>query len=112
LTLPFSIFALLLFSQVAWGSEILSSPDDRQLKLLTNNCIQCHSRPETGAPTMGVAEDWTEVRKQGEALTLINVVEGIRGMPPLGYCSACSVGDLKVLTRFISGIPSNKGGQL
>ena len=42
---------------------------------------------------------------------LKNVVQGIRGMPPYGYCSACSEEDLSELMRTIAGIPETKAGE-
>ncbi len=85
--------------------DTAGSADARQIKLLTNNCIQCHTNPESSAPIMGVTEDWQAVIAQGEEATLKNVVLGIRGMPPLGYCSACNENDLRVLTQLIVGFP-------
>jgi len=79
--------------------------DARQLRLLTTKCVQCHAVPDTGAPQMGWPEQWQAVLERGEETALINVVQGIRGMPPLGYCSACSEEDLRALTRFVAGFP-------
>ena len=76
------------------------------MQLLTTKCVQCHAVPHTGAPLMGRARDWQAVLAQGEDQTLVNVVEGIRGMPPLGYCSACSEDDLRELIRFVAGFPA------
>jgi cytochrome c5 len=91
---------LLLFAlRGAWGA------DARQLELLGINCIQCHAREDTGAPRMGYAEDWRDAWSRGEDGMLINVVNGIGGMPPLGYCSACSEEDLRVLIRLMAGSP-------
>jgi cytochrome c5 len=84
-------------------STTFAAPDARQIKLLTNNCIQCHVNPESTAPIMGVTKDWEAVLKQGEEETLRNVVLGVGGMPPLGYCSACSEDDLRELVRLIVG---------
>ena len=41
---------------------------------------------------------------------LQNVVYGIRGMPPLGYCSACTEEDFRVLIRLMAGLPESGGG--
>ena len=84
-------------------SPAIAAPDARQIKLLTNNCLQCHANVESTAPLMGVIEDWQTVIAQGEETTMKNVVLGIRGMPPLGYCSACSEDDLRELTRLVAG---------
>ena len=89
----------LLFPQV-----LLASPlDERQAELFGAKCVQCHARPETTAPVMGVPEDWQAVMAQEESLTLKHVVEGLNGMPPLGYCSACTEEDLLAMIRFMSG---------
>ena len=60
---------------------------------------------------MGLQEEWAYVVKQGEFATLSNVVQGIRGMPPLGYCSACSEEDLMAITRFMAQWPTPVKGQ-
>jgi cytochrome c5 len=77
------------------------APTQRQLQLFSSNCVQCHARPGIGAPLMGNAEDWKSRQAQGEEVLLVNVVEGIRGMPPLGYCSACNQEDFRVLIRLL-----------
>ncbi len=78
---------------------------ERQMQLLANNCVQCHARPGVGAPIMGVARDWQGAVKRGEDALLINVVHGTGGMPPLGYCSACSEQDFRAMIRFLAGLP-------
>jgi cytochrome c5 len=78
---------------------------ERQAQLLANNCVQCHARADIGAPIMGNREDWKERSKQGEEKLLANVIVGLRGMPPLGYCSACSEQDFRALIRFMANLP-------
>ena len=78
--------------------------DERQGKLLSSNCVQCHARPETGAPLMGNPPDWKVRNEQGMDRLLVNTVLGLRGMPPLGYCSACTEEDLRELIKAVSGI--------
>ncbi len=39
---------------------------ERQIQLLSNNCLQCHARPNIGAPMMGNPSDWKERIKQSE----------------------------------------------
>jgi cytochrome c5 len=77
------------------------APTQRQLELFSSNCVQCHARPGIGAPLMGNADDWQERQAQGEEVLLLNVVEGVGGMPPLGYCSACDEADFRVLIRLL-----------
>jgi cytochrome c5 len=86
-----------------------AAPTERQSTLMLNNCMQCHARPDTGAPFIGVKEDWEEAVARGEDAMLVNVVHGIRGMPPLGYCSACSEEDFRILIRTLSGMPDAEG---
>ncbi len=54
---------------------------------------------------MGFLADWREARSQGEDAMLVNVVKGVGGMPPLGYCSACDENDFRVLIRLLAGEP-------
>ncbi len=87
-------------------AESANRLSDRQLRLLGSKCLQCHAAPHTGAPQIGQEGDWRAVLAQGEALTLKHVVEGVGGMPPLGYCSACDETDLRQLVRFVAGFES------
>jgi cytochrome c5 len=89
----------------------VAAPDARQSALFVNNCAQCHTRQNTGAPFIGVQGDWQEAVARGEDAMLINVVEGIRGMPPLGYCSACTEQDFRVLIRMMAGLPDNTAAE-
>lgn len=77
---------------------------ERQAKLLTHNCVQCHARATTGAPGMGHAENWKTRDSAGEDKLLRSVIEGLGGMPPLGYCAACTEADLRALTRTVAGL--------
>jgi cytochrome c5 len=81
----------------------LAEPTARQFALLAANCLQCHAVPATGAPQLGVDTDWQEALARGEDGMLANVVHGIRGMPPLGYCGACSEADFRALIRLLAG---------
>ncbi len=89
--------------------QVSAKPDSRQSTLFVNNCVQCHAHPETGAPFIGSTEDWQDIVARGEDAMLINVVQGIGGMPPLGYCSACSEEDLRVLIRLVTGTATEDG---
>ncbi len=108
---PNSIFFLvtIIISLFGFGRTADAEPTARQSTLMLNNCMQCHARPDTGAPFIGVAKDWQEAVARGEDAMLVNVVQGIRGMPPLGYCSACSEEDLRVLIRTMSGMSDGEG---
>jgi len=76
--------------------------DSKQSQLFINNCVQCHTQADTGAPVIGVESDWVGVKAKSEDAILKNVIQGLRGMPPLGYCSACSKEDFRVLIRLMT----------
>ncbi len=105
--LPFFIKVLLtniLFLSYS-SAETLN---EKQTLLFMNNCVQCHSIPATGAPIIGIESDWVAIKAKGEDKILNNVLQGVRGMPPLGYCSACSKDDFKVLIRLMTNMNGNQ----
>ncbi|GGD79105.1 c-type cytochrome [Lacimicrobium alkaliphilum] len=69
----------------------------QQMQLLVNNCLQCHAAENTSAPLMGDKQAWQARLQKGRNQILRNTVEGINGMPPMGYCSACTEQDLNAL---------------
>ncbi len=81
---------------------------ERQIRLLSVNCLQCHAREAIGVPIMGNPEDWKKRNGQGEDTLLRNAIQGVRGMPPLGYCGACTEEDLRALVRRVSGLDGGK----
>lgn len=105
----FLLIALLWAGSLSFSARLLAQDDERLMMLLANNCLQCHARPETGAPLIGAAEDWQKIVSKGEEGMLLNVVQGIAGMPPLGYCSACSEQDFRALIRLITGTSNGEG---
>ena len=104
-TVSLAVLAIAIAIAIAVPAQAGPEADARQLELLTTNCVQCHARGETGAPRMGYPEDWADGRSRGEDAMLVNLVQGVRGMPPLGYCSACSEEDFRVLIRLLAGDP-------
>jgi cytochrome c5 len=66
-------------------------------------CAECHARAGTGAPVPGDSAAWAKRRAQGADVLLAHVVNGYRGMPPLGACGACSEADLRALVAYLSG---------
>ena len=90
---------------VAVAAHADPDPDPQRVSaLFAANCAQCHVRPETKAPQVGVAAEWAQRVKQGEAVLMRHVVEGLGAMPPLGYCSACTEDELRALTRMLVGV--------
>jgi len=98
----------LLTSVVFSSYATAESLTEHQSQLFINNCVQCHSNPDTGAPVIGVESDWVAIKAKGEDKILNNVTQGIRGMPPLGYCSACSKDDFRVLIRLMTNMNDAK----
>ena len=76
----------------------------RQINLLENNCLQCHARPGIGVPVIGDAAAWKDRVQLGEEKLLASTVVGLRGMPPLGYCSACTEQDFRAMNRMLAGL--------
>ena len=95
------LLIVVLLSAISAYSQ--AAPTERQLKLLTVNCLQCHANVHTGAPLMRDAEAWKPILAQGKQQIMTHVVEGLRGMPPLGYCYACDERDLVALTEMVIG---------
>jgi cytochrome c5 len=104
-------FVGFLFAYLICPATLLAADlTERQAQLLANNCVQCHARANIGAPIMGNPADWKERSKQGEEKLLANVITGVRGMPPLGYCSACTEQDFRALIRMMANLPDPKPG--
>ena len=97
-------FALALAALAVAVAAHADPGPQRVTALFAANCAQCHVRPETKAPQLGVAAEWARRVKQGEAVLMRHVVEGVGAMPPLGYCSACSEDELRALTRMLAGV--------
>lgn len=79
---------------------------ERQVQLLHRTCTQCHATPGLGAPLMGHADEWRERAAKGEDAMLRSVVLGLRGMPPLGSCSACDEADFRAMIRLMANLPA------
>lgn len=102
-TKSLACLAALLASLIALpGQSGAAELSARQSQLLANNCLQCHARAGVGAPRAGDAEAWKQYTAKGEPAMLVNAVQGTGGMPPLGYCSACTEADFRALIRFMA----------
>jgi cytochrome c5 len=101
------VFASIAISPGAAGDD----PAARRLSLMAANCLQCHARAETGAPQMGDADAWRVRLEAGEDALLGNTIAGVRGMPPLGYCSACDEADFRALIGLLVGRPLAAGAE-
>ncbi len=93
---------------VLLGSSTLANADmtARQTQLLVQNCVQCHSSPHIGAPLMGDMHEWNKLAKKGEDALLHSVIFGLKEMPPLGKCSACTEEDFRAMVRLMANLPT------
>ena len=94
------VLMLVLICSSSWAIVPLTK---KQQILLSINCVQCHASNLSGAPVIGKPNDWKKIIKQGEDGILRNIVYGINGMPPLGYCSACNESDFRAIIRVMTG---------
>ncbi|MBN0987638.1 c-type cytochrome [Amphritea pacifica] len=99
-----SYSASMIIVALLCSTTVQAVPSQRQLKLFHANCAQCHVGESRFIPTLGKAEDWSERNHRGEDAMLQSVIQGRGGMPPAGYCSACTEDDLRALIRLLSGL--------
>ncbi|HWU69273.1 MAG TPA: cytochrome c5 family protein [Stenotrophobium sp.] len=73
------------------------------LKLYNSTCHACHGNPSSGAPQQGDAKAWAPRLAQGKDTVLAHVVNGYKGMPPMGMCMQCTEDDFTALVEYMSG---------
>jgi len=66
------------------------------------SCANCHGSGTEGAPRTGDAAAWAPRLRQGDAVLLAHVKNGIRAMPPRGLCNDCSDAEYRALITFMS----------
>lgn len=62
-----------------------------------------------GAPIKGDQEAWAYVFTKPKEEVMHRVINGYRGMPPLGQCFDCSEQDLKALVYYLVQEKRNGG---
>jgi cytochrome c5 len=72
-------------------------------KIYDTTCHSCHSAPVSGAPQLGDAKAWAPRIAQGKDTVLGHVINGYKGMPPMGLCMQCSEDDFVAVTEWMSG---------
>ena len=65
-------------------------------------CAACHSTGAAGAPKKGDKAAWAPRLKQGDAVLLQHVKNGIRAMPPKGMCMTCSDDEIKAAVDYMT----------
>lgn len=82
--------------------------DTRLGEIYGHTCQTCHENAETGAPLAHDEAAWKPRLAQGDEALHDHIVNGYKGMPPLGQCIECSEDDLMTLMRFMSSPAANK----
>ncbi len=72
----------------------------RQARIFAQSCAHCHAAPGLGVPVVGDSS-WAERARKGLDALLVNTIEGVGNMPPLGTCGYCSEEDFRILVRFL-----------
>jgi cytochrome c5 len=72
-------------------------------KIYDSTCSNCHGKPASGAPQAGDAKAWAPRVAQGKDLVINHVINGYKGMPPMGLCMQCSEDDFVAVTETMSG---------
>jgi len=75
------------------------------------SCRSCHANPSSGAPLTGDGAAWAPRLAQGNRTLLDHVVQGYKGMPPLGMCPGCSVEEFRALITFMATDASGEEGK-
>ena len=85
--------------------------DDALVTKWRRSCALCHVNGDAGAPRVGNHAEWGPRLAQGMDVLVRNTVEGMTGMPPLGYCMSCEEADLRAMIEFMTaGIPVPEPG--
>ncbi len=99
--------ALMACDQKKQASEPVTL-DTRLGEIYSHTCQTCHENAETGAPLAHDEAAWKPRLAQGDEVLHDHIVNGYKGMPPLGQCIECSEDDLMTLMRFMSSPAANK----
>ena len=82
--------------------------DQRLSEIYSRTCMTCHTVPDSGAPQAHNLAAWAPRVKQGDDVLLDHMVNGFKGMPPLGQCFECNAEDLTKLMHFMAGPAPDK----
>jgi cytochrome c5 len=83
------------------ATQVSAAPSPIEAKY-NKACVACHGTGAAGAPKKGDKAAWAPRLKQGEAVLLKNVKNGIRAMPAKGLCMDCTDADFKALIQYMS----------
>ena len=72
-------------------------------KIYDSTCSNCHGKPASGAPQVGDAKAWAPRVAQGREVVLGHIINGYKGMPPMGMCMQCGEDDFVAVTEYMAG---------
>ncbi|MDB5977976.1 MAG: cytochrome [Nevskia sp.] len=72
-------------------------------KIYDSTCSNCHGKPASGAPQLGDAKAWAPRAAQGREVVLGHIINGYKGMPPMGMCMQCGEDDFVAVTEYMAG---------
>lgn len=99
------IATIALAALVANVSLAANATDNKGKEVFDKGCASCHTGGfkgwVSGAPEIGVKEDWLKYMKNGpEKMTKVTI-EGGEGMDPMGGCKTCSEAQIKAAVDYI-----------
>jgi len=84
------------------ASRQLLPQDPDIAAIYKRSCMSCHTVAATSAPLTGDAVAWAPRMDQGMDVMVARVINGFRGMPPLGMCMDCDAGQFEALIEFMA----------
>lgn len=96
---PIDAERLALYERIYAETNITSDVQEKWAR----SCALCHAAGVGGAPRTGVSEDWEARLKKGPGMLMVNTVDGINQMPPLGYCQDCGLDDFAAMIKLMTG---------
>ena len=88
-------------------SRSLQPNDANMAALYQRSCFACHATAASNAPLTGDAQAWAPRMAQGMDTLINHVVDGYKGMPPMGLCMDCNSDDFEKLILFMAQQESN-----
>lgn len=103
-----TLLALLMLSacdagpSTANAARALQPQDPAVATLYQRSCFACHGTGNPTAPQTGDTRAWAPRMAQGMDTLIDHVVDGYKGMPPMGLCMDCSAEDFEQLIVFMA----------
>ena len=90
---------LALYTEIYAGADMTPAAQEKWAR----SCALCHAAGVGGAPRVGVKADWQARVEKGPGMLMVNTIDGINQMPPLGYCQDCGLDDFAAMIKFMTG---------